>query len=364
MALFACAGSLPARERPPAPAEYPISGTPRPELAGLDQAMLRFMRERGIRAGTLCVARGGTVVLERGYGWRDASAREPLPADAPMRIASLAKPITAAAIRKLAAAGKLDLGAKVFELLDIEPAGEPDPRLGEITVAHLLEHRGGWDREKSGDPMFMARQIATDLGVRPPPRREQFAAWVAGRPLDFEPGARVAYSNFGYLLLGLLIEKATGAGATAWVAENVMGGSDDFGLARSLPRDRDPREPHYHDPGPDLPSVFGGGAVPPPDGSWYSEAMETHGGWRCSARSYVEFLTAYWMGGGPRGSWRGQEWTFRGSLPGTWAVARQRPDGISYTALFNQREDPSGLPYEAIGDLLDKAIDAVGGWPE
>ena len=366
--LLGLVGLMSAAERPTRRGDYPLSGAAVPELAVLDKTMLKFMTERDIRAGTLCMSRDGKVVFERGYGWADVAMKKALPADVPMRIASLSKPITAAAVRKLIAAGKLGLDDKVFATLAIKAAGKADPRLGEVTVEHLLEHRGGWDREKSGDPMFRPRQIADALGVASPATRHQIAAWVAGRPLDFDPGERRAYSNFGYMLLGLLIEHATGDDATAWAREQVMGGAGDFALGRSLPADREPREPNYFHPGDPEPSVFGRGRaelVPRPDGTWSNEVMVTNGGWRCSAKSYVEFMNRYWLSGRGRAAGEtGQHWTFFGSLPGTWTVARQRRDGVSYAAFFNQRKDASGEPYDAIKTLLDAAIDALRDWPE
>ena len=175
------------------------------------------------------------------------------------------------------------------------------------------------------------------------------------------PGARKAYSNFGYLLLGLVIEEVTGGDATAWTREHIMGGQEEFAIARSLPADRDPREPPYFDPAPPTASVFGEGRpVAAPDGTWPNEVMEAHGGWRSSARGNTEFLTRYWIGGAPRPAGaRGFTYRFNGSLPGTWAVARQRPDGISFTVLLNQRKDASGKSYEEIAKVLDAAIDAM-----
>ena len=78
----------------------PVSGTPDPRLAVFDQAMVDFMNLYTIEAGLLGVMFNGTIVLQRGYGWKDADHVTSLPDNAMMRIASLTKPITAAAIRK------------------------------------------------------------------------------------------------------------------------------------------------------------------------------------------------------------------------------------------------------------------------
>jgi len=287
---------------------------------------------------------------------RDAT--RPVPADAIMRVASLAKPVTAAAIRTLVRDGKLAMDEKLLDLLPIAPHGDPDPRLKDVTIQNLLDHRGGWNRDKSGDPMFKAIAIAEELEIESPPTREQIASWVFGQPLDFKPGERRAYSNFGYLLLGRCIEKVTGQDATDWIREHIVK-SDDFILARTFPNARDQREPHYFDPGAKTPNVYAPQRkVKWPDGGWDSESMDTHGGWAVTARAYTDFLTRYWISGEPRGD-QGYEYLFHGSLPGTWSIARQRPDGMSWTAIFNQRKDASGLSYKEIWKELDAVLDRV-----
>lgn len=361
-------------ERPAPPMTMPVSGLPRAELKGLDIAMRDFMEDRGISAGVLCVAKDDTIVYERAFGWQDSEFEVPLRKSALFRTASLAKPVTAAAVRKLSTAGSLDLGSFVFDLgqpgggiLSITPAGTPDIRLKDITVQHLLDHRGGWNRDLSGDPMFNAYNIALDLGVAMPPSQTDIVRWVAGRPLDHTPGSAYAYSNFGYLLLGLIIEEVTGMDATAWVQANLFEplgvAASECQLARSLTDGRSPREPDYNDP------HFGSFNVYFPDrhskwqnGGWNIESMETHGGWIHSARAYVRFLQNYWITGHPR-TGGAANYTFFGSLNGTWTVARQLSSGVSYAAFFNQRADSSGLSYDTIDNVLDAAIAAVSTWP-
>ena len=95
-------------------ADLPMSGVPVPALAAFDQTMQQFMAERSIKAGELTVMKNGVIVLERGYGWQDKSEQRQLPPDALFRLASIIKPVTSAAIKKLAVAGKLSLSDPVF----------------------------------------------------------------------------------------------------------------------------------------------------------------------------------------------------------------------------------------------------------
>ena len=360
-------------ERPVLPAVYAKTGVVIPELAGVEAAMENFMRLRGISSGTLCVAKDDTVVYERGFGWTDFTFQTPTQPGTLYRGASISKPVTASAIRKLSTDGSLNLSAKVFDLgqtggglLNITPQGTPDSRLQDVTVQHLLDHKGGWDRDISGDAVFKQLTVANALGVPMPPSQVDVARWNSGQALDHIPGATYAYSNYGYMLLGLVIEQVTGEDATTWIRNNIFIPSgavaSDFQLGRTLLEDRSHREPAYYDPG------FGGyNALRPaeftrsPDATYSQELLENFGGWIFSSRGYVEFLQNYWISGQPRTS-ANFNYTFFGSLPGTRTATRQR-NGISWAAFFNQRSDSSGLSYDDIRTELDAAIDGVSVWP-
>ncbi len=115
------------------------------------------------------------------------------------RVASLSKPITAVAILKLAEEGKLKLDQRFLDFVDIEPHFEQgqhfDERISSIRIRQLLHHSGGWDRERSYDPMFASKHIAEQLEVKSPASTSEIIRYMLGRPLDFEPGSKYAYSN-------------------------------------------------------------------------------------------------------------------------------------------------------------------------
>jgi N-acyl-D-amino-acid deacylase len=337
----------------------PHSGRFVPELAGFDWAMDRFMRERGIRAGALAVIKDGKLLLSRGYGHADREGKREVAPETPFRLASLSKPITAAAIGKLIRAGKLKRDNRVFDLLRPEPlAGETmDPRWKDITVAHLLDHKGGWDRSAAFDPMFRPVEIAIALGKPGPASAADVIRYMAGQPLQFPPGSKSAYSNFGYCLLGRVIEKASGQGYLEYVQKEVLApaGANGVYLGRTLPRDRDRREPVYDDPdvGPNVMEPGSKDAVPAPDGTFHLEAMDAHGGLTASAVDVARFLSAYTPAA---------EVAF-GSMPGTFTMALTRADGVGVVALFNRCKDSSGRDYFAIRELLNQAADSVVKWP-
>jgi CubicO group peptidase (beta-lactamase class C family) len=194
-------------------AKLPVNGDAGAGLEGLDRAVLRVMQEHHIPGASLAVARNGALVLAKGYGWADEKAREPVRPRTLFALASVSKSLTAATVLKLADLGRLDLDARAFDFLsDLEPlTGEKaDPRLKSITVRQLLIHAGGWDRRKSGDPNGFSDRVAAKMGVSPPIGPRQLARYMLGRPLDFDPGTESQYSNFGYIVLGLVIEKVTG----------------------------------------------------------------------------------------------------------------------------------------------------------
>jgi CubicO group peptidase (beta-lactamase class C family) len=362
---------------PPPQYDIPVRGAAVPSLKAFDDTMVDFMRDRDIPGGTLVVMKDSKVVLERGYGWKDERETVAMPPSALLRLASVTKPFTQAILRRLEAQGALNLDDRVFCLpgspancqLDIDPwpnAGLFDARLRTITIQHLMDHEGGWDRDVSGDPMFKAATIASAMGVASPPSKENIARWVLGKPLDFTPGTKDAYSNFGYMLLGLIIEQQSGQDYTAYLRDQIMNPlgvpDSEIGLGRTLSALANPREPFYHAAGTGA-SVYPPHAqVAKPYGAWHLEAMEAHGGLIASARAVAEFLDSYWISGVPRAG-NGQSWAFFGSLDGTWTLARQRADGVNIVALFNQRSDPSGLKYDLIMEQLDRAADSIASWP-
>ena len=358
-------------DRPSIPAVYPMTGPSVPELASLDMTIVNFMKLREITSANFCVSVNGTIVHERGYGWRDFNLEIPMPPNGIYRLASVSKPITAAAVRKLAADGMLSLSDKVFELgqpgggwLDISPIGTPDARTSDITVQHLLDHKGGWDTSITGDYVFMQTTVADAAGSNLPPPATDYVRYVLGKTLNHNPGTTYAYSNFGFLCLGLIIEEVTGQDATEWVRTNIMIPSsvapEDFILGKGLEEDRNPREPYYFDL-----SRTNNLHRPAEFSSWangvHNDALESYGGWACSARGLMRFADDYYLNGVPRST--GGVFTFTGSLPGTRTFVRQRSDRIDWALLFNQRAINGQPDYIEVVGLIDAAVDGTSTWP-
>ncbi|MDE0358886.1 MAG: serine hydrolase [Gammaproteobacteria bacterium] len=334
------------------------------ELSGtVTELLQRFIDVHAIGAAALGIMNQGEIVYDEAVGYMDAQRQVPARQDMVMRLASVTKPITAAAIHKLASDGMLALDDRVFDLgrtgdglLQIDPFPQlGDARLAEITVLHLLQHRGGWDREVAPDFAFREIEIASALSVASPPGRENTVRFVLGQPLQFSPGSRRAYSNIGYLVLGLVIEEASGRDYMTYVLENIFDPlgvpRDDVVQGRTFPDDRSDREPWYDgirrcrnvfDPsGPD---------VRCPEGGWDHEAKIAHGGMAASTRAILAFVEAYQVAGDNIGRRRrggegpGWWWYHTGSLDGTNTLALQRGNGTGYVVLFNRRLQPSSGP--------------------
>ncbi|MDB5301806.1 MAG: penicillin-binding protein beta-lactamase class, partial [Phycisphaerales bacterium] len=258
--LFACARGAGAAE------EIPVTGKSEPGLVAFDRLMLDFLRENQVPGGALAIARGGKIVYARGFGFADVAKREAVDPDALFRIASVSKPFTSAAIMQLQERGKLKLDDPAFAMLGIEPhladGAKVDPRLAKVTIRQLLHHTGGFDRDVSFDPMFRSIEFARAVGAKPPAGPKEIIRYMMGRPLDFDPGTREVYSNYGYCVLGRVVEKASGLDYTSYVQREILKplGIHRMRLGRTLPENRAPGEVYYYPRGNErVESVFDDG---------------------------------------------------------------------------------------------------------
>ena len=374
-----------------------------------DAEMAAFMEPRGVPGGALAVVRNRRLVYAKGYGLADRERKLPVTPDSLFRIASISKSFTSVAVLQLVEAGPLRLEDRAFALLGFAPAQAADPRVAQITVGQLLHHTGGWDRDKSGDPMFRAREIARDLHIQPPAAPEAIVRWMSGRRLDFDPGSAFAYSNFGYCVLGRIIEKITGQSYVRHVQEKVLApaGIRAMRIGASRRAGQAPGEVCYYEAREELArNVFDEPPekVPFPYGGFHLEAMEAHGGWLASAVDLVRFAAVLddparspllrretfdllyappappvsrKADGALEPSYYAAGWNVRavgregranywhnGSLPGTSTLLVRRHDGLSWAVCFNQRSDDKTLPDGAIDAALHRAAGRVGAWPE
>ena len=391
--------------------DIPVTGPEAPGMEHYDDLVTELMREHQIPGGAVAVVKDGRLVFAHGYGWADVEHGVPVQPDALFRVASLAKPITSVAVLALVEDGQLALADAAFAYLaDLEPpvGAVEDPRLGDVTIQDLLHHSGGWDRFQTFDPMFRSTFIASALGEAPPSSCEMVIRYMRGQPLQFDPGTRHAYSNYGYCVLGRIIESVTGATYATWVETHVLepAGANDMFVGRTRFEDRDAGEVLYYAvPGEPIDdrlvtSVFPeDGRVPEPYGGFYLEAADAPSGWVSSTIDFLRFLGAvdgrsdrpdilsratidqmiarppdenetwrdatswYAMGWSVQPASEDATWWHVGSLPGCRTVAVRAYDGVSWAAFFNARS-----PGTSFGAELDAALGSarhqVTTWPD
>ncbi len=265
----------------------PISGKSGPGLEGFDKAVLKLMTRHGIPGASLAIAKDGKLVYAKGFGWANLRDGEAVTPTTMFALGSLSKPITAMAIMLLVEQGKLRLDDHVFEILKhIRPPrgfNQSDPRWKKITVRQLLNHSGGWDRKKSGDPINWEAGIARSLNVRMPISDTQFISFMLTQKVDFEPGTKMAYSNIGYILLGEIVETVAREPYEAFVRKNIF---QRTGVKRTASNRLDnsykSNEAHRYLAGAST-------ELPPMELPFVASA----GGWRLSTVDMVRLLTAY-----------------------------------------------------------------------
>jgi N-acyl-D-amino-acid deacylase len=388
------------------PKEIPLTGTAVPGMEPFDQIISDFMRTHSIPGGAVAVMREGKLIYARGFGYADVENKTLVQPDALFRIASVSKPITSAAIFKLIEEGKLELDDLAAPYIaDLAPAqgATIDPRWEQITIRQLLNHSGGWDRGKPNggfDPMDRPVTAANAVGAPVPASAETLIRYMKGMPLDFDPGAKFTYSNFGFAILGVIIERLSGMPYEDYVRSRVLlpVGATRTRSGKSRMSQAFPEEVKYYSPGlgvnaPLVPSVFPGeGLVPLNYGGYHLEAMWASGAWVSSTIDLLRFLggvdglanrpdimssalvtqmtrasngaqvcgnaACYYAGGWfVRPMAFDAIWWHGGTLPGTTAMLVRTSHNFAMVALFNTRGMTAGLEtpaYDALWDALDE----------
>lgn len=325
-----------------------------PELRPMDQVIDSFMDFWSLHGASLAVMRNDSLVYAKSYGWADSTT--PMTPGTTLRLASVSKLLTAVGVMKLQEEGKLFLDSPVFGPLGI--LGKYDSYIRDdnyylITIEHLLRHQAGFT-SRGGDPVF-SPYSSLDALLRQQLRRN----------LAYEPGTWQEYSNFGFLLLSLVIEEVSGQSYESFMQEQVFEPArcHGFRIAGNYLADRHPGETRYYMQ-PDaekMPSFDGKYALVEKcyGGNNVSGSMGA-GGWTGSAVELarmvavidgkgplpdvlsaftVEQMTHYfdrdtyslgWNDTKPSG-----EWTRSGSFSGSQALIKTYPDGECWVFISN-----------------------------
>ncbi len=183
-----------------------ISDSQRAEIS----AIMAVIEANEQFSGTALVSVGGEIVYTRAFGLADIERGVPNALDTQFRIASATKPFTTLLVYQLAASGKLSLNDKLSDLVPDYPASKG----ANITVSHLLNHTSGITGEWRIDELEdIERHRWT---------QDELLAEVASRDLVFAPGTGEEYSNYGYFLLGVIIERVGGASYADQLRDRIL----------------------------------------------------------------------------------------------------------------------------------------------
>jgi D-alanyl-D-alanine carboxypeptidase len=160
------------------------------------------------------LVRNGKILFHGAYGEADRSTHEKVTLDIRFRIGSMNKMFTAVAILQLVEKGKLSLDDRLIKYWPDYPNRELATK---VSVRNFLTHTGG-----TGD-IFTTEFEQHRLEIR---TLADYVTLYGTRAVEFEPGSTFRYSNYGYLLLGRLIEKVTGESYYEYVQKNVYGPAD------------------------------------------------------------------------------------------------------------------------------------------
>ena len=209
LAVAALCLSVSACTEQPHPAEFPIPGLTESAAVAAVKALVEKNAAADQFAGTVMMAKTGKVLFSGAYGLADRENKIPNKLDTRFRIGSMNKMFTAVAVLQLVEAGKIKLADPLGKYITDYPNVDIAMK---VTIHQLLTHTGG-----TGDifgPEFAAHR--NDLRTL-----NDYVALYGKRGPRFKPGSRWEYSNYGMLLLGVLIERATGQSYYDYVQDHI-----------------------------------------------------------------------------------------------------------------------------------------------
>jgi CubicO group peptidase (beta-lactamase class C family) len=250
-----CAVGMVHRSSPVLAQELAASPTPdeRKRITGL---AADFMNAYDVPGLSVAIAIKGKPAYVEAFGIADRETGEALTPQHRFRIASISKPITSTGIFTLVEAGKLQLDNCVFGPNSILGSDYPTPptlqnlmmadasrsNIEQITIEHLLTHTAGGWRNGANDPMRLNKEMK---------HRELITWTLQHMPLTVSPGELFVYSNFGYCILGRVIEKLTSQTYEQYIQDNILRrcGIIDMQIGGNTLKDRATNEVKYYGPG-------------------------------------------------------------------------------------------------------------------
>lgn len=339
-----------------------------PDLEGLDKKINRYLRDWHIKGASIAITRNDSLVYAKGYGWADEELEIPMEPGHIMRVASVSKLLTAAGIMVLQDQGKLSIKDPVFGpegILNDEFFNELtqcDERYCDITIEDIMRHRSRF----YSDPVFRAIQVQEYMELDQLPTKEDYFTLVLRNKLRGAPGTATKYSNFGYIVLSEVIEKASEMPYEDFMKEHVMkpAGCYDMHIGGIYYEDKRDNEVRYYtnegdgkyvpdisNPQDTVERCYGGSDIRLLSGAggWCSSPVELarfvasidgHNGVRdiISKESFeqmIEYTDENTFSLGWNDTHPVKGWNRTGTLAGTSALIRHYPDGECWILVTN-----------------------------
>lgn len=371
--LFGCSSGSVSENEPISQAENPSTNTdtvaeeteedPEPEegtisFADFESEITSFMESFQVPGLQLAITKDEKLVYLKSFGFADIENEIPVTDNSLFRIASISKPITFISMLKLSEDDQFSLGRKVFGETGVlgTEYGTPPYSQGvlDISINDLLGHRSGWTNDPY-DIMFDDPSLTFE---------DLFKEMIDNRTITVTPS--YYYLNFGYSVLGRVIEKVGNQTYEAYVQESILEnmGITEMKIGGNTIDDRFEDEVVYY------PSSEG--SFSPYDMN--VTRMDSHGGWIASAKDLAKFIVhvdrqpnvedilpanklnrPYFSYG---------NWVHTGSLPGTSSVMSRHNDTFNYTVVMNKRSSNYETILNSIQSVINNEIDTRVAWPD
>jgi D-alanyl-D-alanine carboxypeptidase len=213
----------------PAPPEFKTARASEEDVIAGTKKLAEERATSGKFSGAVAISKNGKTVFEQAYGLADREKKVPNTLQTQFRMGSMNKMFTATSILQLVQAGKVDLKDPLGKYLTDYPNKDEATK---VTIYHLLTHTGG-----TGDffgPEFDKHRLELKT-------LQDYVKLCGTRGPEFDPGTKWSYSNYGFLLLGLVVEKASGQDYYEYVREHIfrpagMTNSDSLPEDQAVPR--------------------------------------------------------------------------------------------------------------------------------
>jgi len=367
------------------------------ETKGIDHLVKAFLEKNDIIGASVAITNKEKLVYAKGFGIANDITDEKVQPGHLFRIASVSKLITAVTIMHLYELGTISINDTVFGangiLNDPEFLEFKDPRVGKITVANLLNHTAGWSK-RLGDPIFNSVYIAKKMNLDNPSNLDMIIKYTLQEKLSYSPGRHYSYSNFGYAVLGRIIEKVTNMKYEDYVISNILrpAGIYDMHIGHNFYYDKFPNEVKYFEAegsafcesvdGSDImvPKTYGGNDF---------NLLAAAGGWVASAPELVKFLTYidgfenqpdflkketvnmmsdHELAGAGLFGWRGADkhgtWWRTGTLTGTTALVMRQENGVNWVILLNSSSYRRNRLHARLSRTMFSSVYSTKNWPD